>query len=194
VKALHLKNCHADRLQTSNDSNGVAESLHKRVRMACVSCRKRKMRCDGIDPCAPCQASASACIYAGAARLSRNLNHTYEAFSDQQARDSVNTNVEGSLSFNPPRSQSNGDSLNDMDLGFLQDPNRVQFPVVSDSQIPISVSGEAISDGLALATSRDNLFHSFTDMTDIWRTPAIVRPHLVLWIKLTLILELSFLV
>jgi hypothetical protein len=194
VKALHLKNCHGDQLQEPNDSNGAAGSIHKRVRMACVNCRKRKMRCDGNDPCAPCQSTASACVYSGAAR-SRNLHYTDEAFSDEQTRESVNADGEDSLLFNPPRSQPNGDSLNAADLGYFQDSNHVRFPITSASPISISVSGEAISDGLALATSRDSLFHSFTDMADIWRTPAIVgTPLLFCEYKLTVILELSFLV
>lgn len=106
--------------------------------------------------------------------MSRKFHHTEEKFSDEQTTESINADCEGSLSFNPTRSQPNGDSLNAEALEFLQDSNHTQFPITSASPISLSVSGEPIPDGLALATSRNNLFHSFTDMADIWRTPAIV--------------------
>ncbi|KAF2229894.1 hypothetical protein EV356DRAFT_365587 [Viridothelium virens] len=46
-----------------NSAPSPPERTPKGVRRACDCCRKRKVRCDGLDPCGPCRKTALRCAY-----------------------------------------------------------------------------------------------------------------------------------
>ncbi|WPG98833.1 Hypothetical protein R9X50_00163100 [Acrodontium crateriforme] len=47
----------------ANDSTESASSAPKPLRRACDCCRKRKVKCDGADPCGPCKKASIRCAY-----------------------------------------------------------------------------------------------------------------------------------
>lgn len=49
--------------QTSTDDSAVSPPTAKPLRRACDCCRKRKVRCDGHDPCGPCKKATIRCAY-----------------------------------------------------------------------------------------------------------------------------------
>ncbi|KAK4580179.1 hypothetical protein LTR86_000382 [Recurvomyces mirabilis] len=49
---------------TSPETEGKSSSIHTKVlRRACDCCRKRKVRCDGAEPCGPCKKATIRCAY-----------------------------------------------------------------------------------------------------------------------------------
>jgi hypothetical protein len=150
--------------------------------MARVSFRKRKMRCDGNDPCATCRTTSSSCVYTAGAKFSRSNNSDEEDFSGRQATESVSMAGESSPSFILSQPRLENESSNVVDLGFLQDLNQIQFASATDGEVSIRVSTEeGASNELNLPISSEDVFHSFMDpsiMNDIWRMPAVLRtPH-----------------
>lgn len=63
MKGIHIKKFHASVTEDAEGSSQIDEPPRKRVRVACDPCRRRKTRCDGAYPCAPCQTTSSACHY-----------------------------------------------------------------------------------------------------------------------------------
>ncbi|RAH55927.1 hypothetical protein BO85DRAFT_521754 [Aspergillus piperis CBS 112811] len=45
--------------------------LRKKISKACQECRARKVRCDGLNPCSPCQQRNTACVFRERARVRR---------------------------------------------------------------------------------------------------------------------------
>lgn len=46
-------------------SEEANERKRKRISRACLVCRKKKVRCDGNEPCANCTSSKKSCVYEG---------------------------------------------------------------------------------------------------------------------------------
>ncbi|KAL6797934.1 hypothetical protein J3E68DRAFT_398688 [Trichoderma sp. SZMC 28012] len=63
VRKLHLEACHADDERSHGDLKAYGSTRRKKVRVACDSCRKRKTRCSGSQPCPSCKAIGMSCTY-----------------------------------------------------------------------------------------------------------------------------------
>jgi hypothetical protein len=57
-----------DRVQKSNSINGASSSPNPR---SCVTCRKRKVKCDKKQPCSNCARAKIECIFPGPGRAPR---------------------------------------------------------------------------------------------------------------------------
>ncbi|KAJ5640250.1 uncharacterized protein N7484_008112 [Penicillium longicatenatum] len=57
-----------------------------RISKACQECRKRKIRCNGLNPCKTCQQRETPCVYRDFIRHRRKKNEYREAHSHGQAR------------------------------------------------------------------------------------------------------------
>lgn len=63
MRKLHLEACHADDERSHGDLQAYGSTRRKKVRVACDSCRKRKTRCSGSQPCPSCKAIGMSCTY-----------------------------------------------------------------------------------------------------------------------------------
>ncbi|GAM86923.1 hypothetical protein ANO11243_049440 [Dothideomycetidae sp. 11243] len=63
VKAVHVRTCAAAPSDAAANEEALASSTRRRVRVACLSCRLKRIRCDGTHPCAACISSAMECEY-----------------------------------------------------------------------------------------------------------------------------------
>ncbi|KAK5963746.1 drug-responsive transcription factor PDR1 PWA37_004074 [Arxiozyma heterogenica] len=54
-----------DNQRRSSPNGGVTKPMRSKVRKACDSCRKRKIKCTGTQPCSSCQAYNCKCVYSG---------------------------------------------------------------------------------------------------------------------------------
>ena len=68
-----MRKCHSDDVASQHHSRLTHESRKKRVRVACDTCHKRKMRCDGDNPCHQCRIGISPCTYSRRRRSSQVL-------------------------------------------------------------------------------------------------------------------------
>ncbi|KAF9127676.1 hypothetical protein BGW39_005687 [Mortierella sp. 14UC] len=59
---------------TSKDNGKKAPAKRIRISIACVSCRHKKIKCDGQVPCSHCIKSAGKCVYPAA---TKPVNHQY---------------------------------------------------------------------------------------------------------------------
>jgi len=168
--------------------------------MACITCRKRKMRCDGNRPCAACQINSSNCGYATNSRSASRSDHSNNEPTGQQAYQPFSVAEPSSPSLVVTQHHLHNKNLsNDADLGFLDDINQGQFPSVLEEQVPLSRPNTAHSRENELPTSRESVFQSFMDtstMNDIWQTPAFVGNTSLLskWLLICIISEFSLLV
>lgn len=162
--------------------------------MACDSCRRKKVRCDGNEPCAKCLYAPSACHYraptgspsapstgsraepAANASLDQTMSHSpvsntvnptsIEFAAYHTAHDE--TFLDGSLSF---------DSLLDTDLDAAQARDRgMHHPGYSGpGEMPAHVNW--MCDIPGMASSSENIFSHFTNVggiEDCWQIPPIV--------------------
>lgn len=73
---------------------GSESSTGWRVSKACQECRKRKIRCDGLNPCKTCQRRNTACVYRDFVRQ-RRKKHESDRFhqNDRPSQDRVSPNL-----------------------------------------------------------------------------------------------------
>lgn len=74
VRSLHIRNVHGVEA-CAGDTSAPTTLKRKRVRTACEGCRRRKLRCDGEEPCLQCRYADRACQY----RSSGMFNPTDDA-------------------------------------------------------------------------------------------------------------------
>lgn len=71
-------------MSSSHDDSDGPESRRKRIRQACLNCRKKKVRCTGEKPvCSFCLRLNQDCEYAEDGRTLRRAYVTYRTESDQ---------------------------------------------------------------------------------------------------------------
>lgn len=71
VRMSHVKKSHG-RVEGIEEYTASTDAPRKRVKVACDLCRKRKMRCDGKQPCHHCRGGRSECLYHSAASYSHD--------------------------------------------------------------------------------------------------------------------------
>lgn len=200
VKAVHVKKCHAAPLDHCNGDSGKEGAARKRVRIACNSCRKRKMRCDGNEPCGPCQSTATICHYKEATASSA---HSQSSHNDGagvypgQIDDAFEIPIdddEGSISlpFTVPHTNlSNGASLNGASLNDglglepSLEPSMESIQGTTSGSVPLSFQGHPAmpayesmnSEVPDMSMSQDNLLYPFPDpsgVNEFWQMPSVV--------------------
>ncbi|KAK6429177.1 hypothetical protein LTR95_014676 [Oleoguttula sp. CCFEE 5521] len=75
VRATHEKTCIPPQQEGTRREIVVQRLSRKRVRIACATCRKRKVACDGRTPCGPCQSSLGECRYEGGSDGTQTLDN-----------------------------------------------------------------------------------------------------------------------
>ncbi|KIW30690.1 uncharacterized protein PV07_06409 [Cladophialophora immunda] len=176
--------------------SGKDGSARKRVRIACNGCRKRKMRCDGNEPCAPCQSTASICHYKAITTSSRapsqssNTDGSTRAYPEQIV-DAFDSRLAGD---EPPDSSpmrisqsnlSNGTALNDsmeletaigVSIESVQnaDSGALSLPFQGGPAIPTfdSVNIEVPE----MSIHHESLLYPFPDPTGVnefWQMPSV---------------------
>jgi hypothetical protein len=99
-------------LSNRNDKN---KTKRQRVRMACSSCRQRKKKCDGSNPCANCMKYDSVCNYVKIERQPRNNKPSSRNGNDNKNNDNNNNDRSSS---DPGNTQSFSQSTNSSSLNM----------------------------------------------------------------------------
>ncbi|KAH8799730.1 hypothetical protein F5884DRAFT_115759 [Xylogone sp. PMI_703] len=186
VKSVHVKKCHAAPLDRSEGDAGREGSMRRRVRMACEGCRKRKMRCDGKKPCAPCQSAGCVCHYRALATASTdsgpsspadgsNEGYPNPSISDFNSIDE-NNEQSNSLSFAIQLSSPDDESSLTGGMDSLQNTDEAALPLGFQGQTTISVVDGSTSSGPDLSLSQDNVIYPFPDVSDtnaVWQMPTM---------------------
>ena len=192
VKAAHVKKCHtASSDQPNDDTETEGGAVRRRVRIACNGCRKRKMRCDGEEPCAPCQATSSFCHYRGSTDSTTARNHSASQEESQADQvDQPRTGIESSTGDNMhqrPLSFALQTPIMDSGMPFdavintYQDINQNASAMTLDTPFQgstrMSVPDTSANDEPEMLMPHENVFYPLPDavgMDNFWQTPTLV--------------------
>ena len=192
MKAGHVKRCLAAPTNQSNSIPGTGGSDRKRARFACISCRKKKIRCDGNEPCAPCVASKSSCSFRTPMNSSSlpSSNRGFEApaivyldlgLNDPDVEDPIVGVVDTtSVNFISDNSQRHDHSFNGVEFEPLPapDPSTIESNCQNGVETGFSEhSGTNTYDSMMgnvpdMPTSSENILSDFPDiggMEDYWQ-------------------------
>lgn len=182
----HVKKNHAqvDGIQEYIPS---AEPARKRVKMACDRCRKRKVRCDGSQPCNHCREGHSACLYHPVVNSSgetpvQALDNDFSVHATSEQ--SLNEPQIDSLAVQtPPTTSACLGAGIPIDSTLPQEAGRCSLQTEAESR------WRNPADGLEMTGTESNSFLGFdvsfasdddlgnVTMTDFWQLPPLVRHY-----------------
>jgi hypothetical protein len=79
IQQLQQANAALSKRANSEDAASGVSYKRKRTSRACIVCSRKKIKCSGILPCAPCVAMGEDCSFAGAARTTTTRGDSLEA-------------------------------------------------------------------------------------------------------------------
>ncbi|KAH8696269.1 hypothetical protein BGW36DRAFT_408196 [Talaromyces proteolyticus] len=182
VRATHVKKCHA----TFGDQDAENEVAgRKRVRIACDNCRRRKMRCDGNEPCGSCRSIRSSCHYAAAPASpspsshdldTQGVNRTISTRAGTDPHFNINDDSVPLAPLSPTTSLSNAENgpfLNAR-AGALGNTHQDAFgmPIQGDPAIPFDAG--AIDNARCLPLPDTDLLYPLSDAAggvEFWQVP-----------------------
>lgn len=156
------------------------------------------MRCDGSEPCGPCQSTATICHYkavtASSSAPSQSSHNDGAGVYPDEIADDFDIPIDGdegsvSLPFTVPTTNlSNGASLNDgLGLEPSLEPRMESLQGTDSGAVPLSFQGHPAmpaydsmnSEVPDMSISQDNLLYPFPDpsgVNEFWQMPSVVCP------------------
>lgn len=167
-----MKKCHAS-FDDQDAENEVAG--RKRVRIACDNCRRRKMRCDGNEPCAPCRSTPTSCHYAEAPGSPSSSTHGLHTQGINRAFSTVNDDSAPPAPLSPTASLSIAENGPFLDAGAgsfgNSHPDAFGLPIQGDPTIPFDAG--AIDNVRGLPLPNADVLYPLSD-AEFWQIPPAV--------------------
>jgi hypothetical protein len=184
VRALHVKKSHGIDLTSINVADLTTTGpKRKRVRVACDLCRRRKLRCDGENPCRQCRNGNTDCHYYSATHPTERVQRQARTRTEPVTRSSTNSQLQSAdnipipiamtgspATFNDPSTQQDLVATSGLfDLEADADQETGEYAAI----MPNSVS----KIGVAFPLQND-VEHEMA--TDLWQMPLLVQRRLPL--------------
>lgn len=184
VRMSHLKKSHG-RVDGIQEHIASTEAARKRVTVACDLCRKRKVRCDGKQPCHHCRGARLTCLYHSTGSYSSDT-------PGQAVEDDSLVHTTSNQSVNEPQIHSNNvqatpDASTSLSAGTILESTLPQVAEGCSFQSRAEPGWSEPANGLEATSTESNSFVCFdpsfpleddlgnVTMTDFWQLPALVR-------------------
>jgi hypothetical protein len=190
-----MRKCEAALANQCND-----HGARKRARIACDGCRRRKMRCDGHEPCAKCLSADSTCQYSmptGSSAVDEAQDRNEAGFApgfDASLMAPAINNVDVAGNLAPQTSNthlaitSTGSSNSESASLISVNHNDVGSHLSEHSRAAPSFDNMICEIPAMSASTEDNFFDMFNaeDVDEAWQmTPMVQSQHMMLRAILT---------
>lgn len=188
---MHIKRHHETSPTDDKRETGTEGSTRRRVREACRSCRRRRIRCDGNEPCKACYSGGIPCLYSTPVASLPAINHAFhepditEGVLRRSESESYLTNDDDRSSSRPQPSPtkswvSNNNISMNTTAGSVEniDPDAASLSFQVQAQGALSLYDSTTRNEPDLSLPDESVPFSLldtTEMVDMWQMPSMVR-------------------